>query len=160
MWTIFKVLIEFVTTLLLFYVLFFLATRHMWDLSSLTRDQTRMHSLHQKAKSSLLDCRQSPWNWHFNNILVIRLIHGHGMSYLCRLQFLSSRSYGVQCTDLSLFLVKFLPKCFILFEFVDGSVFLISSADSLLLIHTALISVCWLCILPSCWSNLLVLMAF
>ena len=37
------------------------------------------------------------------------------------------------CTDLSPFLVKFIPKCFILFEFVDGSVFLISSADSLLL---------------------------
>ena len=39
MWTIFKVFIEFVTTLLLFYVLVFWPWR-MWDPSSLTRDQT------------------------------------------------------------------------------------------------------------------------
>ena len=39
MWTIFKVFIEFVTRLLLFYVLVFWP-RAMWDLSSLTRDQT------------------------------------------------------------------------------------------------------------------------
>ena len=39
MWTIFKVFIEFVTILLLFYVLVFWP-RGMWDLSSLTRDQT------------------------------------------------------------------------------------------------------------------------
>ena len=37
MWTIFKVFIEFVTTLLLFYVLAF-CPQGMWDLSSLTRD--------------------------------------------------------------------------------------------------------------------------
>ena len=40
MWTIFKVLIEFVTILLLFYVLVFWP-RGMWDLSSPTRDRTR-----------------------------------------------------------------------------------------------------------------------
>ena len=40
MWTIFKVFIEFVTILLLFYVLV-LWPRGMWDLSSLTRDRTR-----------------------------------------------------------------------------------------------------------------------
>ena len=40
MWTIFKVLIEFVTILLLFYVLVFWL-QGMWDLSSLTRDRTR-----------------------------------------------------------------------------------------------------------------------
>ena len=39
MWTIFKVFIEFVTILLLFYVLVFWP-RGMWDLSSLTRDRT------------------------------------------------------------------------------------------------------------------------
>ena len=39
MWTIFKVFIEFVTILLLFYVLVFWL-RGMWDLSSLTRDST------------------------------------------------------------------------------------------------------------------------
>ena len=39
MWTTFKVFIEFVTILLLFYVLLFWP-RGMWDLSSLTRDQT------------------------------------------------------------------------------------------------------------------------
>ena len=41
MWTIFKVFIEFVTILLLFYVLFFFWFRGMWDLSSPTRDQTQ-----------------------------------------------------------------------------------------------------------------------
>ena len=39
MWTIFKVFIEFVTILLLFYVLVFWP-RGMWDLSSPTRDRT------------------------------------------------------------------------------------------------------------------------
>ena len=39
MWAIFNVFIEFVTTLLLFSVLVFWP-RGMWDLSSLTRDQT------------------------------------------------------------------------------------------------------------------------
>ena len=37
MWTIFKVFIEFVTILFLFYVLVFFL-RGMWGLSSLTRD--------------------------------------------------------------------------------------------------------------------------
>ena len=40
MWTIFKVFIEFVTILLLFYALVFWP-QGMWDLSSLTRDRTR-----------------------------------------------------------------------------------------------------------------------
>ena len=40
MWTISKVFIEFVTILLLFYVLVFWLGG-MWDLSSPTRDQTR-----------------------------------------------------------------------------------------------------------------------
>ena len=40
MWTIFKVFIEFVTVLLLFYVLFF-CMQNIWDLSFPTRDQTR-----------------------------------------------------------------------------------------------------------------------
>ena len=40
-WTIFEDFFEFVATLLLVYVLFFLATScGMWNLSSLTRDQT------------------------------------------------------------------------------------------------------------------------
>ena len=41
MWTIFKVFIEFITILLLFYVLVFWP-RGMWDLSSPTRDRTRI----------------------------------------------------------------------------------------------------------------------
>ena len=40
MWTTFKVFIGFVTLLLLFYVLGFFWPRDMWDVSSLTRDQT------------------------------------------------------------------------------------------------------------------------
>ena len=38
MWIIFKVFIEFVTILLLFYVLAFYWLRGTWDLSSATRD--------------------------------------------------------------------------------------------------------------------------
>ena len=49
MWTIFKVFIEFVTMLLLFYVLVFWPGV-MWDLSPPTRDQT-CNPLHWKAKS-------------------------------------------------------------------------------------------------------------
>ena len=44
MWTAFKVFIEFVTILLLFYILLFWPWG-TWDLSSLTRDQTRTSSL-------------------------------------------------------------------------------------------------------------------
>ena len=43
MWTIFKIFIEFVTVLLLFYVLICLGgggPRGMWDFSSPTRNQT------------------------------------------------------------------------------------------------------------------------
>ena len=43
MWTTFKVFIEFVTTLLLFYILLFWPWG-TWDLNSLTRDQTRTSS--------------------------------------------------------------------------------------------------------------------
>ena len=49
MWTIFKVLIELVTTVLLFSVLVFWL-QGIWDLSSLTRDQT-FRRLPCKAKS-------------------------------------------------------------------------------------------------------------
>ena len=44
MWTVFKVLIEFVTILLLFYVLVFWP-QGMQDLSSLTRDGTYTHCI-------------------------------------------------------------------------------------------------------------------
>ena len=49
MWTIFKVCIEFVIILLLFYILG-VWPWGMWDLSSPTRDWT--HTLHWQAKSS------------------------------------------------------------------------------------------------------------
>ena len=47
MWTIFKVFIEFVTILLLFYVLVFWL-QGMCDLNSLTRDWTCTHPLYSK----------------------------------------------------------------------------------------------------------------
>ena len=49
MWTIFKIFIEFVTILFLFYVLDFWA-RGMWDLSSLDQG-SNLHPLHWKVKS-------------------------------------------------------------------------------------------------------------
>ena len=39
-WTIFKVFIDFVTTLLLFFMFWFFWPQGMWDFSSLARDQT------------------------------------------------------------------------------------------------------------------------
>ena len=48
MWTIFKVFIEFVTILLLFYVLVFWL-RGTWDLSSLTRDQTHTRCIGRRS---------------------------------------------------------------------------------------------------------------
>ena len=48
MWTIFQVFIEFVTILLLFYVLVFWP-RGMWDLSSPTRDQTLTPSIGRQS---------------------------------------------------------------------------------------------------------------
>ena len=48
MWTILKVFIEFVTILLLFYVLYFWL-RGVWDLSSLTRDPTCTPALEGKV---------------------------------------------------------------------------------------------------------------
>ena len=53
MWTIFKVFIEFVTVLLLFYVLFFWL-RGMWDFISPTRDGTHTPCI-GRQKSSPLD---------------------------------------------------------------------------------------------------------
>ena len=44
MWTVFKVFIEFVTILLLFYVLVF-RPRGIWDLSTPTRDGTLTHCI-------------------------------------------------------------------------------------------------------------------
>ena len=44
MWTILMVFTEFVTILLLFYVLVFWS-RGMWDVSSLTKDQTHIHCI-------------------------------------------------------------------------------------------------------------------
>ena len=49
MWTIFQVFIEFVTILLLFYVLVFLATRHVG--SYLPDQELNPHPLHWKVKS-------------------------------------------------------------------------------------------------------------
>ena len=48
MWTIFKVFIEFVTILFLFYVLVFWP-QIMWDLSSSTRDQTFTHCIGRRS---------------------------------------------------------------------------------------------------------------
>ena len=51
MWTIFKVFIESVTILLLFYVLVFWL-QGMWDLSSPTRDQTHTPALEGEVLTS------------------------------------------------------------------------------------------------------------
>ena len=53
MWTIFKVFIEFVTILLLFYVLVFWM-QGKWDLSSLTRDRTAPLALEDEVLTTEL----------------------------------------------------------------------------------------------------------
>ena len=65
MCTIFKVFIEFVLILLLFYVLFcfFFWLRSMWDLCSLTRDQTTVPALKVKSQAGIrLEHQGSPQN--------------------------------------------------------------------------------------------------
>ena len=59
MWTIFKLLIEFVTILLLFHVLVCWPWG-IWDPSSWATDQTWTPSLHWKVKSEPLDHQGSP----------------------------------------------------------------------------------------------------
>ena len=58
MWTIFKVLIEFIAILLLFHALVF-QSRGMEHLSSPTRDRT-CTTLDWKVKSQPLECQRSP----------------------------------------------------------------------------------------------------
>ena len=58
MWTIFKVFIESVTILLLFYAFIF-CLQGMWDLSSPTRDQTHTPALEGKVLTTELP-RKSP----------------------------------------------------------------------------------------------------
>ena len=64
MWTIFKVFIEFVTILLLFYVLFFWPGG-MWDLSSLTRDQTLTPCIERQSLTTGLPGKSLPY---FSNL--------------------------------------------------------------------------------------------
>ena len=75
MWIIFKVFIEFITILLLFYVNIFYKLylqflvfwlQGMWDLSSLTRDWTRIdHGCVSTLEGELLTSgpRQKSWGW-------------------------------------------------------------------------------------------------
>ena len=67
MWTIFKVFIEFVTILLLFYVSFFWP-RSMWDLSSPTRDRTHTPWVGRRSLFfflAVLGLRCSMWDLHW-----------------------------------------------------------------------------------------------
>ena len=73
MWTIFKVFIEFVTILLLFYVLVFWP-RAMWDLSSPTRDQTRTPCIGRRSLKHWT-AREVP-NAIFLKIKINAKIHG------------------------------------------------------------------------------------
>ena len=60
-WTIFKIFIEFITILLLFYVLVFSAMRHVGFL--LPDKGSNPHVLHWKAKSYPLNHQGSPLKW-------------------------------------------------------------------------------------------------
>ena len=63
MWTIFKVFIEFVTILLLFYVLVFWP-RGVWDISSLTRDRTHTPCIGRRSFNHWT-AREVPWTQAF-----------------------------------------------------------------------------------------------
>ena len=69
MWTIFKAIIEFVTILLLFYILVFWL-RGTWDLSSPTRDRTRTAPCIGKRSLNHWTAREVPDLRIFMNISV------------------------------------------------------------------------------------------
>ena len=69
MWTIFKVLIEFVAILLLFYVLIFWP-QGMWDLSSPTRDGTHTPCLEGEVLATGLPGK-FPKCFHMTNLELI-----------------------------------------------------------------------------------------
>ena len=71
MWTIFQDFIEFVTTLLLFYVLFFWP-RGTWDLKSLTRGPTHTHCIGRRSLNHWTTS-EVPKDFFFIEVLVFVL---------------------------------------------------------------------------------------
>ena len=64
MWTIFKVFIEFVTILLLFFYILVFWLQGMWDLSSLMRDQTRTPCIGRQSLNHWIT-REVPFSLRF-----------------------------------------------------------------------------------------------
>ena len=71
MWTIFKVFIEFVTILLLFYVLVFWS-QGMWDLSSPIKDRTHTPCIGRRSLNHWTT-REVPVNFKRVNFVVCEL---------------------------------------------------------------------------------------
>ena len=82
-WTIFKVFIEFVTILLLFYVLVFWL-RGMWDLSSPTRDRTRTPCIGRRSLNhwTTSEVPEFPSFLRLNNIPLCMCIYIHIYIYI------------------------------------------------------------------------------
>ena len=92
----------------------------------------------------------------------ILLIHEHGIFFhLCLFHILSSEFCSFQYRSFT-FLVKFIPKYFIVFDIiVNGIIFFISFLDVLLLVYRCPTdSVCWFCIVQLYWIHWLVLTIF
>ena len=79
MWTVFKVFIEFVTILLLFYVLFFWP-RGMWDLISPTRDRTCTLCIGRQSLNRWT-AREIPERFLLKPCLMVHALE-HSTSYL------------------------------------------------------------------------------
>ena len=75
MWTIFKVFIEFVTILLLFYVSVFWP-RGMWDLSSTTRDWTCTPCIGRQSLNHWTAREVLAWNIELDLYMTLKLLGG------------------------------------------------------------------------------------
>ena len=70
MWIILKVFMEFVTILLLFYVMVFWP-RGMWDLSPPTRDQTQTPCIDRQSLNHWTVNKILNWKFHSHNTLIL-----------------------------------------------------------------------------------------
>ena len=82
MWTIFKVPIEFITKLLLFYILFFWPWG-MWDLSSSTRDQN-LHPCIGRPSFNHWTTRDIPGNFNYRDDIHVWFLWGPWLRDLTR----------------------------------------------------------------------------
>ena len=107
-----------------------------------------------------------PWVvWSFNNVNSSNPPAVYLSLYLCHLhirrQVLQTRHIAI-VHKLFSFLVRFIPRCFILFDaIVNEIIFLISLSDNLLLLYRSITDFCVLILYPeTLWVHVLILIGF